>query len=120
MPVRDDLSRLHDMLGAAQDAIGLAAGRRRHDLDTDVGLRLALQKAIEIIGEAAAKVSPDCRRRHPPIAWADITGMRHRLTHDYFRVDLDVVWSTVRDDLPALARLLEEAVRREEDGARGP
>jgi uncharacterized protein with HEPN domain len=61
-----------------------------------------LVKAIEILGEAAVQVSEQARRRHPQVPWAEITGMRNRLVHAYFDIDLDRVWDTVVDDLPEL------------------
>ena len=62
----------------------------------------ALEKAVEIIGEAAAHVSPSVQSRHPDINWEDITGMRHWLVHAYYDVNRDVLWETVRDDVPVL------------------
>lgn len=65
---------------------------------------------MEIVGEAAARVSEDTKRAHPDIPWAEIVGMRNRLVHVYFDIDLQLVWATVRDDLPTLITLLEPLV----------
>jgi uncharacterized protein with HEPN domain len=61
-------------------------------------------KDIEIIGEAASKVSAELRACEPTLSWADIIAMRNRLIHGYFDVNLEVVWTTVEQDLPALVR----------------
>jgi uncharacterized protein with HEPN domain len=70
-------------------------------------LVLSLIRELEIIGEAASKVSSDIRSQHPSIPWQDITGMRNRLIHAYFDVDLDTVWRTVSQDLPILKSNIE-------------
>ncbi len=95
------------MLEAAQEAVTLGSGRSGEDLLQDRVLTLALVKCIEIIGEAAARVSPEMRAEHSQIPWADIVAMRNRLTHGYFDVDLDRVCDTLTADLPPLIAALE-------------
>ena len=99
---KDDLIRLRHMLDAARETIALAQSQRREDLARDRKLALALVKCIEIIGEAASKVTAATRSEHPSLPWADIVGMRNRLIHAYFDIDLDRVWDTVVADLPPL------------------
>ena len=70
----------------------------------------AVLRAVEIVGEAASKVSPDTQAALPDIPWVAIVGMRHRLVHAYSSVNLDVVWKTVHADLPPLAVSLEAAL----------
>jgi uncharacterized protein with HEPN domain len=77
-------------------------------LDKDRKLVLSLVKELEIIGEAAGKVSADVRSQNSTIPWQDISGMRNRLIHAYFDVDLDTVWSTATRDLPFLKSELEK------------
>ncbi len=102
MPPEADLLRLRHMLDAAEDAIGFSAGRRRQDLDQDRMLVLSLVKSIEIIGEAAGRVSDATQEEIPSLPWADIIGMRNRLIHAYYDVDHDRVWDTISTDLPQL------------------
>ena len=64
-------------------------------------------KCVEIVGEAAARVGEDTRLRYPELPWADMVGMRNRLVHNYFDVDLSLLWTTVNSDLPDLIRILE-------------
>jgi uncharacterized protein with HEPN domain len=73
---------------------------------------LALVKAIEIIGEAAYQVSSETRWQIPGVPWEDIMGMRHRLVHAYFDIDLDVLWSTVQNDLPPLIAVLGSVLQK--------
>jgi uncharacterized protein with HEPN domain len=95
------------MLAAARDARTFAAGRVETDLAGDKQLTLALLKCVEIIGEAAARVGDDTRAKYPALPWADVIGMRNRLVHVYFDIDLSLLWTTVADDLPVLIRELE-------------
>lgn len=97
-----DAIRLKHMLDAAEEAFAFAAGRSRADLDGDRKLVLALIKLVEIIGEAAAKVSPETRLRHAALPWEAIVATRNRLIHGYFDINLDIVWDTVTVDLPPL------------------
>jgi uncharacterized protein with HEPN domain len=70
-------------------------------------LARALVKCIEIVGEAASKVTPETKNELSTMPWADIVGMRNRLIHTYYDVDLEVVWATVEVDLPPLVAALE-------------
>ena len=106
-----DAIRLRHMFDAASEAIGFAKGRSREDLDQDRLLVLGLVKSLEIIGEAAVKVQPETRNLDESIPWVDIVGMRNRLIHGYFDVDLDLVWDTVQYDLPVLAGQLEKLLQ---------
>ena len=72
---------------------------------------LALLKSIEIVGEAAARVGNDTRAKYPALPWADMIGMRNRLVHTYFDIDLSLLWTTVSDDLPVLIQELEIIAR---------
>ena len=90
------------MRDAVASAASFVHGRSRADLDDDEMLRLALTKLVEIVGEAAKQVGPDTRARFPRVEWIDAARMRDRLVHHYFDVDVDVLWATVTEDLPAL------------------
>jgi len=107
MSRRDDTLRLQDMLTAARDACTFAAGKTQVDLSHDKQLTLALLKCIEIVGEAASRVGDDTRTRYPALPWSDMVGMRNRLVHIYFDIDLSLLWITVTDDLPDLILELE-------------
>jgi uncharacterized protein with HEPN domain len=61
----------------------------------------AVVRNLEIVGEAAKRVSPDLRKQAPGVPWREMAGMRDKLVHDYFGVDLDLVWDVVAAELPA-------------------
>ena len=94
------------MVDAADAATRFVSGRERASLDTDQMLLFAVLRALEIMGEAAGKVSEELRSLAPGIPWSAIVGMRNRLIHGYFDVDTKVVWNTVVNELPALVRQL--------------
>ncbi len=100
------------MLDAAKKARAFAAGKKREDLDKDEMLTLALIKCIEIIGEAASKVSNECERDCPNIPWDDIIGMRNRLIHAYFDINSNILWKTVTEELQPLVDELEQVLPR--------
>ena len=110
---KDDLVRLRHMIEFAQGALRFAEHKSREDLDRDQMLTLALMKAIETVGEAASKLSPEFRDRHPELPWQSIMGMRHKLVHAYFEVDLDMVWHTTLNELLPLIQILERIIASE-------
>lgn len=112
---KDDLIRMRHMLDAAREAISFAKNKTRNDLDANRMLTLSIVKSVEIIGEAASKVTQKCRDKYKEIPWASVIAMRHRLIHVYFDIDLDRVWDTVTDDLPPLITALEKIISRERD-----
>lgn len=73
-------------------------------------LAMALTRCLEVLGEAASKLSDEVRLRCPGIPFARMISMRNRLIHAYFDVDLDIVWTTVSEDLPSLLPVLESVL----------
>lgn len=107
MDIHDSV-RLQHMLEAAQEAPEFSQGATREDLETNRMLAHALVDCLNIIGEAARQVSPETRQDCPAIPWQEIIGMRNRLVHAYFDINNDVVWQTVKEDLPSLVAALEQ------------
>lgn len=107
---RDDASFLLDMLVAARDAVAFAEGLSYTQFARDRRSQLAILKSVEIVGEAASRLSAEARELHTEIPWREIVGMRHRLVHAYFDIDLRLVWDTVQNDLPVLIAKLEPLV----------
>ena len=108
--MQHDLIRLRHMLAAAKEAMEFVAGKTRMDLEKDRLHLLAIIKSIEIIGEAASKVTETFKTENSNIPWNDIINMRNRLIHAYFDVNLDIVWQIVKTDLPDLIKALEEII----------
>ena len=112
---KDDLIRFRHMKEAAQESFLFIQGKSQRDLHKDRMLTLALMKCFEIIGEAASKVSSETRSKYPQFPWAEIIGMRNRLIHAYFDINLQLVWDTIQIDLPLLMTLLDNILSQEND-----
>ncbi len=104
-PEDDDL--LRDMLTFSRRAVNAVAEKDRSDLDSDVVLAAALERFIDVVGEAASKISASTREGTPDIPWPKIIGMRDRLVHGYSAVDHDIVWDIVSGDLHEMIDTLE-------------
>lgn len=113
--MRHDPSYLADMLLAARNAVEFSRGLTQQKLEQDALHQNAVMKAVEIIGEAASRLSIETKKEFPEIEWDKIIGMRHRLVHGYFAVDYDVLWDVVHNDLPKLIPQLEAIVPPESD-----
>jgi uncharacterized protein with HEPN domain len=109
-----DNIRLRHMLEAAKEAVEFATGNSRKDLDVDRKLSLAIIKSIEIIGEAASKISETFKAENDNIPWRDIISMRNRLSHGYFDVNLDIVWETLQTDIPDIINVLSLIIPHED------
>jgi len=106
-----DAIRLRHMLDAAREALSFVKGVSERSFGGDRRLVLSLVKEVEIIGEAAGRVSPAARQQLQDIPWQKIVGMRNHLIHAYFDVDLNLLWDTITIDLPPLVSALEAALR---------
>jgi len=109
-----DEAYLLDMLIAARDAQEFSAELTWEEFRESSLHQYAIAKALENIGEAARKISPETQAAHPEIPWRDIIALRHRIAHDYFHLDLVRIWEIVQRDIPALIRLLEPLVPPED------
>ena len=107
---RDESAYLLDMLLAARDALEFAAGLTFSQFEESRLHQHAVVKAVENIGEAASRVSADTKQAHPEIPWRQVIGMRNRLIHAYFDINLDILWQVVQDDLPELVAQIEPLV----------
>lgn len=112
--MRRDDAYLLDILIEARRAQKFVAGLTlKQFLASDLH-QYAAMKALETIGEAASKISKETQQAHPEIPWANMIGMRHRLIHDYPRVNLQKVWETIQDYISPLIAQIEPLVPPEE------
>jgi uncharacterized protein with HEPN domain len=104
----EDLIRLQHMLDYAREAVMFASGHNQSDLHYDRMLMHTLIRLVEVIGEAASKVSIETRNQLQQFEWQDIIGMRNKLIHVYHKINLHILWDTVDQDLPELIKELEK------------
>ena len=107
------------MQQAAMDACAFVQGMAREDFQQDKRTQQAVIMSLIILGEAATKVMDshaDFAQEHPQVPWRSMRGMRNRMAHGYFDIDLDMVWNTVQNALPELLRQLS-ALRPPADSA---
>jgi uncharacterized protein with HEPN domain len=102
MLLDSDHTRLSHMIEAAQEAAGYVENLSRDEFDSQRPIQHSVVRCIQVIGEAASRLSPELRNAHPDIPWQDIIGMRNRLVHAYFDLDLDLIWATASQELPAI------------------
>ena len=117
-PERDRL-HLMRMRDAAQLAQQFVKNHKREDLDDDRIFQLGLAKALELVGESASHISDELRAQQTEIPWNKIIGMRHILVHNYWRVELDVVWETTQADIPALIARLQQLLEKKDGRRKG-
>ena len=107
---RDYLDYLDDIAQAINKVAGFVAGMTFEQFERDEKTSFAVIRGLEIIGEATKKIPSEVRDRYPDIPWQAMAGMRDKLIHDYFGVNLEVVWKTTQEDLPPLIGMLDEVI----------
>lgn len=113
MSERTDRDLLGDILEALRRADAYSAGQSYEQFLGDTKTQDAVIRTLEIVGEATKKLSPILREGRPEIPWKNMAGLRDKLIHDYFGVNLDVVWQIIRDELPRLSTLIAGVLDRD-------
>jgi uncharacterized protein with HEPN domain len=104
----EDKIRIQHMIDALNETLTFTDNVSEKDFFQNRMLILSVIKEIEIIGEAASKISEEMKLKYPEIPWKDIIGMRNRLIHGYFEVNIELVWNTIKINLPQLLSLLQK------------
>lgn len=100
--MRNDKALLQDILDAINAIDNFVLGKNEDEFFESDLLQSAILRKLEIIGEAAKNLDPELKKHYPQIPWKDITGMRNKLIHGYFGINIERVWETVRNALPKL------------------
>lgn len=108
-----DQAHITDIVLSARRAMDYLAGKQKEEFLNDQQCQDAVVRRLEIIGEAARRVSEATRSSLPNLPWTSLIGMRNILIHEYDGIDLAIVWETVRRDLPALVDALQDFVPAE-------
>ena len=112
MSHHDDSIRLRHMLDACREAVQFSQGRSRGDLDSDRLFQLAMVRLVEIIGEAASRLSKETHAASANIPWPQIISTRNRLIHGYDQIDHDILWNILTQDLPPLIPALDDILSK--------
>ena len=105
----DNNTRLKHMIDACDEAVQFLGDMTFEELKTDRKTLQAITRDIEIIGEAASKLTDEFKKKHSSIPWGSIIGMRNWLIHGYFNIDSEHIWNTVKKDIPDLVKDLKKA-----------
>jgi uncharacterized protein with HEPN domain len=112
-PERIYVDYLRDIRDHAQKAVDFMQGVSGDDFLRDEKTVFAVIRALEVVGEATKKIPDELRNKYPVIPWREMAGMRDKLVHDYFGVNLMVVWKTATEDMPLLIPLLDKIIESE-------
>jgi uncharacterized protein with HEPN domain len=108
---RDELVYLRHILDAINTVEDYLQGIDERQFNNTRLLQDGVVRQIEIVGEAVRHISKEIRRTYPEVPWQDVAGMRDKLIHDYFGVDIEKVWLTAREDLPVLKEQVTEILK---------
>lgn len=107
MRLNRDLTYIGDMLDAIRRIETYTAGVKKKEFIEHLMMQDAVMRQIEIIGEASNSVSDEFQEKHPEFPWFQMRGIRNKIVHDYRGINLQVIWDTVKNDLPALKKQVE-------------
>src|SRR5690242_19194472 len=110
--MRDQRAYLSDVLEAIADITDFAGSMTHDEFMNDRKTQGAVLHRFQIIGEAVSHIAPQVKQQYPNISWRDIAGMRNIIVHEYFGVDLELVWDTIQLDLPNLKSVAEELLKK--------
>ncbi|MFA6316497.1 MAG: DUF86 domain-containing protein [Elusimicrobiota bacterium] len=110
---RDYGDYLEDIATSIRDARRFVKGMTLAGFRRDKKTQNAVIRSVEVVGEAAKKIPPSLRERYPGIPWKKMAGMRDKLAHEYFGIDLAMLWKVVQEDLPPLLPVVVKALREQ-------
>jgi uncharacterized protein with HEPN domain len=103
---RDIRDYLNDIIDSIEDIWSFTKDMSYKDLESDKKTLYAVIRCLEIIGEAVKKIPKIVREKYPEVPWKEIGGMRNKLIHEYFGVDIETIWDTIHDDLSPLKKII--------------
>jgi uncharacterized protein with HEPN domain len=111
MKRRDYTDYLQDVLDSINDVKSFTEGMSFREFKRDKKTVNAVVRSIEVIGEASKRIPRALKAKHKVVPWRAVAGMRDKLIHEYFGVDMEILWKTAREDIPRLKPLIEEMLK---------
>lgn len=108
---RDYRDYLQDIVDSIKDIEDFTQGMSFEDFSRDKKTINAVIRSLEVIGEATKNVPNSIRERYPSIPWKKMAGMRDKMIHEYFGVDLEILWKTIKKDIPPLKKLIQDVLK---------
>ena len=112
---REIVDYIEDIISAMDKAMDFVKNMSYEEFTRDDKTVYAVVRAIEIIGEAVKNIPGNVRKNYPEIPWKDMAGMRNKVIHEYFGVKLNIVWRTVKEEIPPLKPLFEKILKELEE-----
>lgn len=109
-----DLEYLKHIEEALKNVLHFSTGKSIEDILNNEMLSYAIIRGFEIMGEASGKISKEAREKYPQLPWKDMINMRNRLIHNYFDIDHEIIWQTIKQELPGLMSTLKTVIKLEE------
>ncbi len=114
MLLESDIARIRHMVEAVEEIMAFTREQDAQSFTQNRPLQHLIMRNLEILGEAASRVSLEYRHEHPEIPWRDMIDLRNRLIHVYFDLNLGIIWKSVQQDLPGLLPPLIALLHRHE------
>jgi uncharacterized protein with HEPN domain len=108
---KDDTVYLHHILDAIDLIKEYTKGMSENEFLSNSMAHDAVVRQLEIIGEASRNISDEFQDQHPKLPWAKMIGIRNKIVHEYFNINLAIVWDTIKDDLPLLKKSIQKLVK---------
>jgi uncharacterized protein with HEPN domain len=108
---RDYQDFLRDILDSIDKILSFTENVSFDDFRKNTMMEYSVVRCLEIIGEAAMRLPPSIKTKYPDVPWKDMVAMRNKVIHEYFGVDAEILWQTVKDDIPALRPLIKEIIK---------
>jgi uncharacterized protein with HEPN domain len=107
---RDYRDFLNDILVSIDEILEFTKNATFEDFKNNRMMKYSVIRCLEVIGEASSKIPPSVQNKYNQVPWKDIVAMRNKVIHEYFGVDTDILWQTVKEDIPALKPLIQQII----------
>ncbi len=112
---RESRDYIEDIVSAVDEIADFTKGMTWEEFRQDKKTINAVVRSLEVIGEASKRISQDIKTRYPDVPWKYMAGMRDKLIHEYFGIDLDIIWAVIRQEIPAVEPIIRQLLKEEKE-----